>query len=186
MSRGDDSKTAPDLGTGSKLAHVDPLSSCQRDYNIRLGRPIGVDTMATDIKALCNELTDGLHAQRDDERALGMARYMKTQMPFFGVPQPARAKLLREVLKRHPIEDQRSYESAIRRLWRGKHREEKYLALSLAGRHRKFITTSAMPLYEKLVRDGQWWDFVDDIATHLVGRVLEKDRSLVRADGCVD
>jgi 3-methyladenine DNA glycosylase AlkD len=35
-----------------------------------------------------------------------------------------------------------------------------------------------MQLYERLIREGGWWDFTDEIATHLVSRVLKKSPKL--------
>jgi 3-methyladenine DNA glycosylase AlkD len=33
-----------------------------------------------------------------------------------------------------------------------------------------------MPLYERLIREGAWWDLVDDAAIRLAGRVLRAHR----------
>jgi 3-methyladenine DNA glycosylase AlkD len=60
-------------------------------------------------------------------------------------------------------------------LWRGaRFREERYAAMHLAGDHRarSFQTPSAMKVYEELIVNGAWWDYVDDIASHRVGPIL--------------
>jgi len=36
------------------------------------------------------------------------------------------------------------------------------------------ITFSNLRLYEQLIREGAWWDFVDDIASNLIGLALQK------------
>jgi 3-methyladenine DNA glycosylase AlkD len=57
-------------------------------------------------------------------------------------------------------------------LWGLPHREEKYLALDVAGRFRDFVDTASLPLYRRLIVEGAWWDFVDEVATHLVGHLV--------------
>jgi 3-methyladenine DNA glycosylase AlkD len=121
-----------------------------------------------------------LAAAGDRERAAAMARYMKTDMPFYGVPKPARAKIAREMLQRFPVETREAYESAVLALWERPHREEKYLAIDLARHHRRFIVFAGVPLYERLIVEGAWWDFVDDVAARLAGRVLLAEREPMR------
>jgi 3-methyladenine DNA glycosylase AlkD len=62
-------------------------------------------------------------------------------------------------------------------LWRSAtHREERYAALALA-RQRKaqaFQTLEALPLYEEMIVSGAWWDFVDELASHAIGELLER------------
>lgn len=49
--------------------------------------------VATDITGLLAAISAGLEALADVEKAPQMARHMKTEMPFFGVAQPARTRL---------------------------------------------------------------------------------------------
>ena len=37
-----------------------------------------------------------------------------------------------------------------------------------------------MPIFERLVREGQWWDIVDPVASWLVGRTLLNHETAVR------
>ena len=61
-------------------------------------------------------------------------------------------------------------------LWRGaQHREERYVAMRLC-QHRKnkaFQTLDALPMYEEMIVTGAWWDFVDELASHAIGGLLE-------------
>ena len=107
----------------------------------------------------------------DPVRAVPMAAYMRTTQPFHGVAKPLVQTLLKEALKLFPSRDQRGYRENVLALWRLPNREEKYLAIGYA-RQRKFITLSALPLYEQMIREGQWWDLVDETASYLVGGVL--------------
>lgn len=116
----------------------------------------------------------------DPAKAAGMAAYMKTDMPCYGVTKPARARLEREVHARFPLTRRADYRAAVLALWSQPHREEKYLAVAVARHHPRFITFSSVPLYRRLIVEGAWWDFVDEVAAHLVGRVLLHQRARLR------
>ena len=57
------------------------------------------------------------------------------------------------------------------------HREEKYLALGIVTTYKQFITLKRLPLYQRLIVEGAWWDLVDDIAARAVGTVWLNERS---------
>jgi 3-methyladenine DNA glycosylase AlkD len=113
----------------------------------------------------------------DPQRAADMARYMKTDMPFYGVTNPERNKVYREMRRRYPISSRAEYVAAVEALWARPHREEKYSAIGLAVDYPEYITIGSIPLYRRMIVEGAWWDFVDDIAIRLVGRVLLDDRA---------
>lgn len=112
----------------------------------------------------------------DPERAAGMAAYLKTDMPFYGVPNPACKKIYREMRGRFPIGSRADYVAAIEALWSRPHREEKYCAIRVAMDYPEYITIGSVPLFRRMIVEGAWWDFVDDVAIRLVGRVLLDDR----------
>jgi hypothetical protein len=68
-----------------------------------------------------------LASMADPEKARGMAAYMKTDMPFYGVRKPGRLKIGRQIKRRFAIRERRAYERVVRALWQRPHREEKYL-----------------------------------------------------------
>lgn len=116
----------------------------------------------------------------DAEKAPAMAAYMKTEMPFYGIQKPERAVVYREMKRRFRPTNRPEYEAGVRALWSNKHREDKYAAIEFARQHSEFIGVDSLKLYEDLVRDGAWWDLVDDIAQSLVGEALRKDRTKVK------
>ncbi len=125
-----------------------------------------------DVAALCGFVTTALEAAGDPQRAGPMAAYMKTDMPFFGVQKADRVPIVREMKQRFAAASRADYERAVSALWRLPHREEKYLALAMARADRAFVVPASLPLYERMIREGAWWDLVNEIAVHLVGRVL--------------
>jgi len=121
-----------------------------------------------------------LKALAQPAKAEEMAAYMRTEMPFYGVQKPERLPVIREFKRQFAPHSLKSYCDNILALWEGQYREEKYLAINYAESFSQFIVPQALPTYEYMVRDGQWWDFVDPIASNLYGPVLLKNEDLVR------
>lgn len=118
-----------------------------------------------------------LEAGADPDRAAGQQRYMKSAMPYYGLTSPELKAALGPLL-RDPgfaMGSRDEWAATVEALWDGAtHREQWYAAIALA-RHRPYrawVDSDAMPLWERLIRDGAWWDVVDDIATHLVRDTL--------------
>ena len=112
----------------------------------------------------------------DPEKAIPMASYMKTEMPFYGIQKSDRVHVNRELKKKYPPKNRRQYHFVIRALWKLPHREEKYTAIEYAKQSDEYISMESLSLFELMIRQGRWWDLVDDIAIKLVGRILYKDR----------
>ena len=68
--------------------------------------------------------------------------------------------------------NQDEYESLVLALWDLPHREEKHLALAVGVQNRQFHTPASLPLYRRLMVEGAWWDFVDEVSTHMVREVV--------------
>jgi len=130
-----------------------------------------------DLLALAAMASDRLSAVADPAKAPGMAAYLKTDMPFYGVQTPQRAPILRELVAAFPPADGAEYEAAVRALWALPHREEKYLALGYAARFDDQVTVDRVPLYRDLIVDVAWWALSDTAAIGLFGRVLFKARA---------
>ena len=121
----------------------------------------------------CIEYVQGaLKEAANPEKAVGMQAYMKTDMPFYGVQKPGRTPILRRVLTDFAPSTHSDYEELVLALWGLPHREEKYLALGVAVKAKTFLVPKSLPLYRRLITEGAWWDFVDEVATHLVRQLV--------------
>ena len=113
----------------------------------------------------------------DPARGKQMQAYMKSAMPYHGVPSASMRAVAREAFSTYPFADAKTWRSDVLALWHGAtHREERYAALALVN-HRKatpFSTVDALPMYEELIVTGAWWDYVDDLAGHRVGELVAK------------
>lgn len=104
-----------------------------------------------------------------------MQAYMKSVMPFHGVPTPLLRHVCKAMFADVRFSSASNWQTQVLDLWRqARFREERYAALYLAGdkRARPFQTPSAIKMYEELIVTGAWWDYVDDIASHRIGPIL--------------
>ncbi len=113
-----------------------------------------------------------LDEARNPEKAEGMAWYMKTEMPFYGVQKPGRTKIMREIKKRFAPESHDEYLAMATALWELPHREEKYLAQGVAVTFGEYMVPDSLPLYTRFIVEGAWWDFVDETATHMIRELV--------------
>lgn len=118
-----------------------------------------------------------------------MQRYMKSRMPFYGVQAPTVRNLTRRLVDEHSLETWDDWDDSVRALFdEATHREERYVALGIAGhrRHRRFRDARSLEMYRHLAVTGAWWDLVDTIAGQ-VGEILREHREdaepVVRAWG---
>lgn len=125
-----------------------------------------------DTDAACRMVSSALNEQANPEKASGMQAYMKTEMPFYGVQKPARKTIMRRLKDEFAPSSLDEYESLVLALWDLPHREEKYLALAVGVESRQFHTPASLPLYRRLIVEGAWWDFVDEVSTHMVREVV--------------
>ncbi len=128
--------------------------------------------------ALIADLRARLAAGADPTRAPAMQAYMKSTMPYWGVPAPEQRRIFRAVFAAHPLPNAAAWRATLRTLWRdAAKREERYAAIELAGlrRYRDFEDLETLPLYEEWIVTGAWWDYVDAIASHRLGVLLRRE-----------
>ncbi|TAK77535.1 MAG: DNA alkylation repair protein [Dehalococcoidia bacterium] len=117
-----------------------------------------------------------LAASADPVRAPAMQAYMKSAMPFLGVPSPALKRAMSALAKQHPPANAEAWHDTVLALFReATYREERYAALNLAARTPYRYDPATLPLFEELVVAGAWWDIVDECA-HRIGDVLDRHR----------
>jgi 3-methyladenine DNA glycosylase AlkD len=124
--------------------------------------------------ALVTAVRSALAAAADPSRARSAQAYMKSAMPFHGVPVPQARRIARAALAAHPLGDRQTWQDTVLELWDGAtHREERYAALALVRSPRAAVyqDLTALGLYRHLVVTGAWWDLVDELA-HAVGTVV--------------
>lgn len=135
--------------------------------------------MSIDVDHVVAIVSERLAAVANPEKAGQMAAYMKTTMPMYGVQNPQRVQIRREVVASVPEPNRSEYRRLVSALWKLPHREEKYMAIAMARHYKKHIAVSMLPMYRSMIKDGAWWDFVDEIAINLVGKLWADEPDLM-------
>ena len=117
-----------------------------------------------------------LRRAADPEKARPMKAYMRNLQAFHGIPMPARRAIFQSARKKFNMGSFAEYESVVKELWQGKHREELYLAIDIALHYKPYRIDKAMRLYAFMLRSADNWDTVDTIAAHLVGELVLSNR----------
>lgn len=111
----------------------------------------------------------------DPEAASGARAYMKSAMPFHGVSAVPFRAICRDLFADYAFASPLAWRRDVLAIWRGaRFREERYAAIELTGDRRAapLQTLEALPMYEEMIVTGAWWDYVDVLAKHRVGRLL--------------
>ncbi|MCF7810310.1 DNA alkylation repair protein [bacterium] len=120
------------------------------------------------------EIRSAFKKAANPDEAPAMQKYMKSEMPFYGIKSAIRKEIYKSVFKKYKIGDATEYEQTIRELWDAEYREERYAAITVAVRYKKLQTIEALPLYKELIISGAWWDMVDGIAADIINPLLKK------------
>ncbi len=101
-----------------------------------------------------------------------MAKYMRDQFAYLGIPSPQRKALARELfqtlgLLKEPIDAQ-----LVHDLWNLPEREYQYVALDYLDRQRKKLTPTHADLLEHCVTHKSWWDTIDPLS-HVAGALVK-------------
>ena len=117
------------------------------------------------------------------EAAVLMRAYMRNQFEFLGIKSPAAKGLFRELMKERGLPELEHLEAIVKALWDWPEREYQYVALNILDKLQKKLTLVSVPLLEHLITTKSWWDTVDSIAIHNVGKLLrqypeDRDRTL--------
>lgn len=103
---------------------------------------------------------------------------MKSALPYLGVRMPSLRRAQRSIFAEHPLETEDELDAELRELWdEAEFREERYTALALLDRYPDWVS---LPLLERLIVEGAWWDYVDTLARR-VGDLLRRDHSVAEA-----
>ena len=108
-----------------------------------------------------------------------MQAYMKSAMPYLGVPLPVTRRIAKSAAVRCPPIDVTDLLVSATTLWRGaKYREERYAAAELTGLRLATGRLEMLPLYREMIVTGAWWDHVDGISDR-IGALLLAHRAVI-------
>ena len=123
------------------------------------------------MTGLAESIRGALAAAADPERAPGQQAYMKSAMPFYGVPLPEVRRLTKAAAT--GMTDAAALRATAIELWdKASRREERYAAMHLLGQRPLRADPEIIPIVEHMVRTGRWWDITDELA-HRMAEALE-------------
>ncbi len=121
----------------------------------------------------------GLRAAADPSRAPQMQAYMKSEMPYLGVPLPLTRSLTKRAAADHPPPGLPYLIDGATALWRtADYREERYAATELTGLRMAAGRLELLPLYSEIIVTGAWWDHVDAVSQR-IGTLLTAHRAAI-------
>ncbi|PSN19720.1 DNA alkylation repair protein [filamentous cyanobacterium CCP5] len=126
--------------------------------------------MATYLQSLQSHYRQ--HANADT--AVPMKKYMQDQFEFLGIKSPEAKLLFRQFVADHGLPETSQIEQLVRELWTWPEREFQYVALMFLDKLQKQLTPDGIPLLEHIITHKSWWDTVDSIAIHHVGKLLRQ------------
>lgn len=109
----------------------------------------------------------------DPERAVGQVSYLRGQFPFIGVRKPIVTELVKSL---YPVpEDEHELMLDVASLWKEEEREFQYAAIAFLRKSQKLLTTDSLSSCKNFILSKSWWDTVDEIAVHVLGKILLKN-----------
>lgn len=136
------------------------------------------------MPSLVDTLRAKLTEAADPARAPGMQAYMKSAMSYLGVSTVPMRQVCKTVFAGLAWPDVAAWRKDVLAIWRGaRFREERYAAIELTGVRaaRPFQRIDALPMYEEMIVEGAWWDYVDAIASLRLWALLQNDRAAMKA-----
>ena len=121
-----------------------------------------------------------LEAAAIPAKAEPMAAYMKHKGVFLGVQKPDRVPVIRMLRREFRPANRGEWRAGVAALWAQPYREERYMALEYGGLFPEFHSAEEAPLYERLAREGAWWDLVDLVMGLLASPTMLTDRAQMR------
>lgn len=121
-----------------------------------------------------------LEPLRNESAGVPMAKYMRDQFAFLGLPMPVRRAEYRAAL--HDIEppSEGALRDAVLGLWALPEREYQYCGAELACRWIGRCGPSFMETLRAVLTAKSWWDTVDTLAANAVGPLVAAHPSLGR------
>ena len=128
---------------------------------------------------LSTQLRTRLQAVADPARAPAMQAYMKSAMPYLGVPSSEVRRMCKMLFAEQDFTSAAQWQADVLHIWRNAaYREEYYATIELTAvrEARAFQTMEALPLYREMILSGGWWDIIDAIAPNQLFAILCAER----------
>lgn len=103
--------------------------------------------------------------------AEAMSAYMRNKFAFYGVKKPQRQALVKNFIsdagRVPPIS-----EKTLKHFWGEPYREMHYILMEILEKQKIYSKPESIHLIEWLITHQSWWDSVDFLAAHLLGKYV--------------
>ena len=120
------------------------------------------------------EVLELLKSHANEDYAIRMKAYMKGHFDFFGVQAPQRKKLIKSFVQSHKKSEFHEIKNMVSQLWIYPMRDGQYVAMELLAGHLKKLEKVDLSFIESLISTKSWWDTVDWVAGHALGKYFMK------------
>lgn len=116
-------------------------------------------------------LFDELVSLGDQDKAIGMNKYMRNQFSFLGVPRPQRSVLYKKFYRNLDMSVDWDF---VNLCFSQEEREYQYLAIDYLNLQRSFLDIDDLSRIYDLIKMKSWWDSVDGFP-RIVGEIVKGD-----------
>lgn len=111
--------------------------------------------------------------KEDKENAAQMAKYMRNQFVFYGLPTPKRKAVYKDFLKEEKKSGQIDW-AFLDRCYEDEHREFQYLACDYLTASDNFLAYDDIPRIKAYIKCKSWWDTTDSL-DRVIGQIGLRD-----------
>lgn len=120
------------------------------------------------------ELQNVFRDNASADNAAPMQAYMKNLFAYLGIRNENRKALLKPILQKYSDEIKHDFRQIVLELWQLPEREFHYCAMEILQKEiKRDLKIEDISLIETLLVTHSWWDSVDAIAKHVLGKYLE-------------
>lgn len=120
-----------------------------------------------------NEIKSLFETHQDEDNAMKMAKYMRNQFIFYGLPTPKRRQLYRDFLKNEKKKKVIDWDF-LDICYEDEHREFQYFVIDYLSAMQMCLSYDDVEHIKKYIKMKQWWDTIDAFDM-VIGQIGLKD-----------
>lgn len=124
-------------------------------------------------KGIIEELEAVLEENENPQYAEAMSAYMKNHFSFYGIKSKPRQDLAKPYIKALLNDYKKDYWGIAEMLWDKGMRDFHYICIEFLKKTHKEWSMDTINLFRWLTVNHSWWDTVDFISSHLMGKYIQ-------------
>ncbi len=122
------------------------------------------------------EVKKQFEENRNEEKAVKMAAYMRNQFSFYGIATPIRRAIYKDFLKKERKNTYINWK-LLDKCWADEYREFQYFGVDYLNMKKPFLTYEDALKIKKYIQAKQWWDTIDGL-DRIVGHIAFTDERI--------